>query len=137
MALVMRRATAVTQNVCPQLWIIDKHPEALNPDEKPLWRPPEQASGVLAEATVVIMTSSILVEGGTDNLLGAARGSRRVVMAGPTASPWPPTFFARGVDVLGGIRVTDAPKLLQIVSQGGSGYFFGQGAEKICVVRVG
>ncbi|MDP2605957.1 MAG: DUF364 domain-containing protein [Deltaproteobacteria bacterium] len=119
------------------LWVIDKHPEALKPDEKHLWCPPEQALGVLAEASVVIMTGSTLVEGGTDELLEAARGARRVVMAGPTASPWPPTFFAHGVDVLGGIRVTDGPKLLQIVSQGGSGYFFGQGAEKICFVRVG
>lgn len=119
------------------LCIIDKHPEALNPDEKPLWRPPEQARDALAKASVVIMTGSTLVEGGTDDLLEAARNARRVVMAGPTASPWPPTFFARGVDVLGGIRVTDGPKLLQIVSQGGSGYFFGQGAEKICVVRIG
>jgi uncharacterized protein (DUF4213/DUF364 family) len=83
------------------------------------------------------MTGSTLVEGGTDDLLEAARGARRVVMAGPTASPWPPTFFACGVDVLGGIRVTDEPKLLQIVSQGGSGYFFGEGAEKMCFVRVG
>ncbi len=119
------------------LWVIDKHPEALKPDEKHLWRPPEQAQGVLAEASVVIMTGSTLVEGGTDELLQAARGARRVVMAGPTASPWPPTFFARGVNVLGGIRVTDGPKLLQIVSEGGSGYFFGQGAEKICFIRVG
>ncbi len=119
------------------LWVIDKHPEALRPDEKLLWRPPEQAQEALAKATVVIMTGSTLVEGGTDELLEAARGARRVVMAGPTASPWPPTFFARGVDVLGGIRVTDGPKLLEIVSQGGSGYFFGQCAEKICFVRVG
>lgn len=119
------------------LCVIDKHPEALKPDEKHLWRPLEQASGALAEASVVIITGSTLVEGGTDELLEPARGARRVVMAGPTASPWPPTFFARGVDVLGGIRVTDGPKLLQIVSQGGSGYFFGQGAEKICFVRVG
>lgn len=119
------------------LWVIDKHPEALRADEKHLWRPPEQASGVLAKASVVIMTGSTLVEGGTDELLQAARGARRVVMAGPTASPWPPTFFAQGVDVLCGIRVTDGPKLLEIVSQGGSGYFFGQGAEKICFVRVG
>lgn len=59
-----------------------------------------------------------------------------LVMAGPTASPWPPTFFARGVNVLGGIRVTDGPKLLEIVGQGGSGYFFGQGTEKVCFVRV-
>jgi uncharacterized protein (DUF4213/DUF364 family) len=58
-------------------------------------------------------------------------------MAGPTASPWPPTFFARGVDVLAGIRVTDGPKLLEVVSQGGSGYFFGHCAEKISIVRVG
>ncbi|NIM20435.1 MAG: hypothetical protein GTO51_09420, partial [Candidatus Latescibacteria bacterium] len=50
-------------------------------------------------------------------------------------SPWPPTFFARGVDVLGGIRVLDGPKLMEIVGQGGSGYFFGREAEKICVVR--
>jgi hypothetical protein len=58
-------------------------------------------------------------------------------MAGPTASPWPPTFFARGVDVLGGIRITDGARLLETVSQGGSGYFFGQCAEEISVVRVG
>ncbi len=119
------------------LWVIDKHPEALKPDEKHLWCPPEKASEALKKASLVIMTGSTLVEGGTDDLLEAARGARRVVMAGPTASPWPPTFFAQGVDVLGGIRVTDGPKLLQIVSQGGSGYFFGQGAEKICFVRVG
>ena len=58
-------------------------------------------------------------------------------MAGPTASPWPPTFFARGVDVLAGICVTDGPRLLEIVSQGGSGYFFGDCAEKISILRVG
>lgn len=119
------------------LWVIDKHPGALRQDERQLWCPPEQASGALAEASVVIITGSTLVEGGTDELLQAARSARRVVMAGPTASPWPPTFFARGVDVLGGIRVTDGPKLLQIVSQGGSGYFFGQAAEKICILRHG
>lgn len=119
------------------LSIIDKHPEALKPDEKQLWCRPEEALEVLAKASVVIMTGSTLVEGDTDELLEAARGARRVVMAGPTASPWPPTFFARGVDVLGGIRVTDGPKLLEIVTQGGSGYFFGQGAEKICFVRAG
>ncbi len=117
------------------LWVIDKHPEALRPDERRLWRSPEEASRVIAKANVVIMTGSILVEGGTDELLESAQSARRVIMAGPTASPWPPTFFARGVHVLAGIRVTDGPKLLEIVSQGGSGYFFGEGAEKICFIR--
>jgi hypothetical protein len=58
-------------------------------------------------------------------------------LAGPTASPWPPTFFARGVHVLGGIRVLDGPRMLQIVSEGGSGYFFQREAEKVSVVRNG
>lgn len=119
------------------LRVIDKHPEALRPDEKYLWCPPEKTSEALRDASVVIMTGSTLVEGGTDELLQSVRTPCRVVMAGPTASPWPPTFFAHGVDVLAGIRVTDGAKLLEVVSQGGSGYFFGHCAEKISIVRVG
>ncbi|HEX7407157.1 MAG TPA: DUF364 domain-containing protein [Candidatus Binatia bacterium] len=50
-------------------------------------------------------------------------------------SPWPPPFFSRGVHVLGGIRVRNPDKLLQVVSEGGSGYFFEDFSEKVCVVR--
>ncbi len=117
------------------LWVVDNHPEALKPDEQPLWRPPEHAADVLSRASVVIITGSALVEGGLDELLDAARTARRVVLAGPTASPWPPTFFARGVHVLGGIRVLDGEKMLRIVAEGGSGYFFENAAQKVCVVR--
>lgn len=119
------------------LWVIDKHPEALKPDEKYLWCPPEKAAETIKKASLVIITGSTLVEGGTDELLQSVRSPCRVIMAGPTASPWPPTFFARGVDVLAGIRITDGPRLLEIVSQGGSGYFFGDCAEKISIVRHG
>jgi uncharacterized protein (DUF4213/DUF364 family) len=118
-----------------ELWVIDKHPEALKPDEMAFWRSPEDVIDVVSQASVVIMTGSSLVEGGIDDLLDAASNARRVVMAGPTASPWPPTFFERGVDVLGGVRVLDGPLLLQVVSEGGSGYFFDRGAEKVSVVR--
>jgi uncharacterized protein (DUF4213/DUF364 family) len=117
------------------LWIIDKHREALKPDELSLWRAPEQAAEVLARANVVLITGSALVEGGVDGLLAAASNARRVILAGPTASPWPPPFFAHGVHVLGGIRVQNAEKMLQLVSEGGSGYFFEGAAEKICLVR--
>lgn len=48
---------------------------------------------------------------------------------------WPGPFFTRGVDVLGGIRVRNGRQLLEIVGQGGSGYFFEQAAEKCCVIR--
>lgn len=117
------------------LWVVDKHQQALKPDELPLWRPPHQATEILSQASVVIITGSALVEGGMDELLSAAGRARRIVLAGPTASPWPLPFFARGVHILGGIRVLDGDKLLQVVSEGGSGYFFEAFAEKVCVVR--
>jgi hypothetical protein len=37
--------------------------------------------------------------------------------------------------MLGGIRVQDGERMLQLVSEGGSGYFFAGAAEKICVMR--
>jgi len=117
------------------LWVVDQHREALKPDELPFWRPPAEAREVLSQASVVIITGSALVEGGIDDLLEAASRARRVVLAGPTASPWPPPFFERGVHVLGGIRILDGPGMLQVVAEGGSGYFFDTVAEKVCVVR--
>jgi uncharacterized protein (DUF4213/DUF364 family) len=120
-----------------ELWVVDKHPEALKPDELPFWRSPEQATEVLSQASAVVITGSSLVEGGLDSLLQASGQARRVVLAGPTASPWPPTFFARGVHVLGGIRVLDGPRMLQVVSEGGSGYFFQREAEKVSIIRDG
>jgi uncharacterized protein (DUF4213/DUF364 family) len=117
------------------LWVIDKHPEALKEDELAFWRSPEQAVDVLSQADVVIITGSSLVEGGIDELLQAAANARRVVLTGPTASPWPPTFFERGVDVLGGIDIADGKRMLQVVSEGGSGYFFEDSAAKVSVIR--
>ena len=125
---------ALNENVA-QLWVIDKHPQALKPDETAFWRSPELAVETIAQADVVIVTGSALVEGGLDDLLTAAGRARMVVLAGPTASPWPPPFFERGVHVLGGIHILDQRKLLQVVSEGGSGYFFEKEAEKICLVR--
>ena len=119
------------------LRVIDNHPEALKSDEIGIWCSPYKAPEVLAEANVVIISGSALVEGNLDELLLRATNARRVVLAGPTASPWPPTFFDSGIDVLGGVRVLDAPKMMQIVAEGGSGYFFGDAAEKVCVVRDG
>ena len=117
------------------LWVIDKHPGALKKDERSFWRSPGQAKKVLGEASVVIITGSALVEGGMDSLLEASGKARRVVLTGPTASPWPPPFFQRGVHVLGGIRVLDASAFLGLVGEGGSGYLFQTAAEKVSIVR--
>lgn len=59
---------------------------------------------------------------------------RAVIVTGPTASMLPEAFFKRGVTVLGGIAVTRPDDLLDLISQGGSGYhFFGKSAERLVV----
>ncbi len=109
--------------------------QALKPDAAAFWRSPELTIETITQVDVVIITGSALVEGGLDDLLVTAGHARAVVLAGPTASPWPPPFFERGVHVLGGIHILDQCKLLQVVSEGGSGYFFEKEAEKRCLVH--
>jgi uncharacterized protein (DUF4213/DUF364 family) len=115
------------------LKVIDKHRDALKPNEQSLWVPPEHAADALKGASVVILSGSTLVEGGIDDLLEFAKAARVTVMAGPTTPMWARPFFASGIDILGGIRVLNADNLLAIISQGGSGYFFQGAAQKVCV----
>ena len=55
-------------------------------------------------------------------------------VTGPTVSMLPDAFFKRGVTTLGGIAVTDADELLDLLCEGGSGYhFFGKSAQQTIV----
>ncbi len=116
------------------LKIIDKHRDALKPEEHALWIPPSRAAEALNDASVLILSGSTLVEGGADEFLSFSNAARVRVMAGPTTPLWPRPFFRRGIAILGGIRVLHGGDLLTIVGQGGSGYFFEQAADKVCVI---
>lgn len=117
------------------LEVIDEHREALPRGKHHLWVPAERAAAALARADVALLTGSSLVAGGLDALLDACARARVVVLAGPSASAWPPPFFARGVDVLAGLRIVDPERILRVVSEGGSVRFFGDAARKWCLVR--
>jgi uncharacterized protein len=116
------------------LRVIDKHRDALKPDEKALWISPQGAAEALEDASVVILSGSTLVEGGIEELLQASQSARVRVMAGPTTPLWPQPFFRHGIAILGGIRVLDGKDLLNIVGQGGSGYLFERAANKTCLI---
>jgi uncharacterized protein (DUF4213/DUF364 family) len=118
-----------------ELYIIDKHPQALKEDERHLWRSPTSIAAIMPQADIVIITGSSMVEGGLDELLSACTKAREIILAGPTASAWPEPFFKRGVTVMAGISINDPDKLLQVVSEGGSGYFFTGFARKIAIIR--
>ncbi|HYW93467.1 MAG TPA: DUF364 domain-containing protein [Gammaproteobacteria bacterium] len=116
------------------LGVIDRHRDALKADEHALWVPPERAAAAVRRASVLVLTGSALVEGGLEELLTRAGGARLRIMAGPTTPLWPHPFFARGIDVLGGLHVLDGPDLVTIVGEGGSGYLFEQVARKACLL---
>lgn len=116
------------------LKLIDKHRAALEPDERSMWVLPAQAGDALRRASVVIISGSTLVEGGIDELLSYSTSARVRVIAGPTTPMWPSPFFQRGVNVLGGVLILDGRDLLNIVSEGGSGYFFEHAARRVCVL---
>ena len=117
------------------LYIIDKHPQALKEEERDLWRDPSSVDEIMPQADIVIITGSSMVEGGLDGLLTFCTKAREIILAGPTASMWPEPFFKRGVTVMAGISINDPDRLLQIVSEGGSVYFFTGPARKMAIVR--
>ncbi len=126
----IKKLKAITPDVC----IIDKHPQALKEDERHMWCSPTAVRDVMPQADIAIITGSSMVEGGLDELLSSCIKAREIILAGPTASAWPEPFFKRGVTVMGGIFVTDPDKLLQVVSEGGSGYFFTGPAQKMAII---
>ncbi len=74
---------------------------------------------LVPEADVAVITGSALANGTLDRLLELARDARTVAIVGPTASCLPDPLFGRGVDYVGGIRIRDADKAMQILSEGG------------------
>ncbi len=93
-----------------------------------LERSPRREEGVLPdtacerlvpEADVVVITGSALANGTLDRLLELAMDAGTVAIVGPTASCLPDPLFDRGVDYVGGIRIRDADRAMQILSEGG------------------
>jgi len=118
--------------------ILELDPLTLKEDELEFFVPIERASETIPKADYLIITGTTLINDTLEELLRLKKADARVVVLGPTASMLPEAFFRRGVDVLGGIMVTDADQLLDLISEAGSGYhFFGKGAERVVIQAVG
>ncbi len=116
--------------------VLEMDPATLKPDELPYFRPAEHAGDVLPSADVVLITGTTLVNDTLEHLLALCRADARVVVVGPTVGLLPDAFLRRGVDVLGGVRVTAPDAFLEVLAEGGSGYhFFGRSAEKVVLMR--
>jgi uncharacterized protein (DUF4213/DUF364 family) len=116
--------------------VLEQDPATLKADELPFFRPAEQAAEILPEADVVLITGTTLVNNTLEDLLALVRPETRVTIVGPTVGMLPDAFLARGADVLGCVKITDADAFLDLLAEGGSGYhFFGRSAQKLVLAR--
>ncbi len=74
---------------------------------------------ILPQADVAIITGTALVNGTIDRLIELSKGAREIAVVGASASVLPGPLFKCGVTCVGGIKVLDPDKLMQIVAEGG------------------
>jgi len=116
--------------------VLEQDPETLKPEELPFFRPAEQASTVVPEASVLLISGTTLINDTLEALLAWAKPRGRVTMVGPTVSLLPDAFLSRGADILGTVRINEPDEFLEMLAEGGSGYhFLGRSAQKVVLVR--
>lgn len=114
--------------------VLEQDPRTLKERETPYYLPPERAAECVPEADLLVITGVTILNNTLPGLLQMAKPGAEILITGPTASMLPEAFFARGVTMLGGIKVTKPDELLNIISEGGSGYhFFGRYAERTVI----
>ena len=96
--------------------------------------PPSEASKCVPKADLMVITGVTVLNDTLLGLLELRKPGAEIIVTGPTVSMLPDAFFKRGVTSLGGIVVTKADELLDLLCEGGSGYhFFGKSAEQTVV----
>ena len=105
-------------------WVIEQDPRTLKADELAHFIRADESRETIAAADVLIITGVTLVNHTLEPILEAARPDAEIAVIGPTASLLPDALFARGVRVVGGVRVKKPDELLDVLAAGGSGYHF-------------
>lgn len=115
-------------------YVLEQDPRTLKDREMPYYLPPDKADTCIPNADLLVITGVTILNNTLPDLLAMAKPRAEILVTGPTASMLPDAFFARGVTRLGGIQVTHPDELLDIISEGGSGYhFFGKYAERTVI----
>ncbi|MNZ95527.1 hypothetical protein D3C78_1146820 [compost metagenome] len=104
--------------------VLEKYPSTLKPGELRHYVPAEDAYRVIPWVDVVIATGTTLLDGSLDQLLSWTRPGSRVALVGPSVPLLPGPFIKRGVTLLGGVRIRQPQALLELLTEGASGYHF-------------
>lgn len=116
--------------------ILEMDSATLKPREMPYYLHGSRFMEVVPDSDLLVITGVTMLNDTLPDILAAAKPGARILVTGPTASMAPDPFFDHGVTMIGGITVTHPDELLDIISEGGSGYhFFGKYAERTVIRR--
>ncbi|NLK63656.1 MAG: DUF364 domain-containing protein [Tissierellia bacterium] len=116
--------------------VLEQDSRTLKGKELDHYAPSTDAALYVPDADLLIITGVTILNDTLEELLSLAKRGAEILVTGPTASMLPDAFFKRGVTMLGGIQVTKADELLDLISQGGSGYhFFGKYADRVVIKK--
>ena len=116
--------------------VLEQNPATLKADELPFFRPADQATMVVPEADVVLITGTTLVNDTLEDLLALTKPDARVTVVGPTVGLLPDAFLRRGADVLGSVQIIEPDAFLDVLAEGGGAPdFLGRSAQKVVLVR--
>ena len=98
------------------------------------YAPASEAPRLIPQADLLVITGVTILNDTLEDMLKMAKPGAQILVTGPTASMLPDAFFRRGVTMLGGIRVTHADDVLDLIAEAGSGYhFFEKSADRIII----
>lgn len=122
------------QEVTGKLFVIEKNLRVVGKGDMVEIEPEDRLQDLIPRGDILIVTGVTLVNHTLEPILELAKKARDIVVVGPTASVYPEPLFKRGVTVLGGVKITNAMKMIHLIGEAGSGYdFFEKCAEKIVI----
>jgi len=96
-----------------KLTVIERNPARLAVLDK------KEKGRILKECTVAIITATALLNDTLEEVLNGLGNPRHVAILGPSTPLCPEIFHDTPVNHLGGARVRDTKKVMQIISEGG------------------
>lgn len=115
--------------------VLELDASTLKPEELPFFVPAQNAADIIPWADVLIATATTLINDTMDGLLASARTGAQIAIIGPTAPLLPAPFLERGVTIVGGTRVRDSAAVLDLLSEGASGFhLFERSVDRISML---
>lgn len=117
-------------------WVVEQDPRTLRQEEMGHFVPAGQSDEVIGRADILVITGVTLLNHTLEGILKKARKGADIYVMGPTAGMLPGPLFARGVRLVGGVRVKRPDEVLDVLAAGGSGYhIFDDLAERMVLIR--